>query len=383
MTAENVRYSSPHSLETASRRHGYDPFVRGPYPVGVRTLQAMDTARNRVFPVEIWYPAAAQHAGQDITPETQDSFTIPARDTRRSQLAVRDAAAQPGAYPLILFSHHSGGHRRAATFLTTHLSSHGYLVAALDHSEIVAKELARREAETPEHVAARMEAIIASRLPDMRFLLDHLLDSAGRDSEAKIDPAQIGIAGHSFGGWTALAIPEIEKRIRAVVALAPAGNSQPKPGILQVKLTFDWGRDVPTLYLVAEDDVPLPLAGMYELFERTQATKQMVILRRADHLHFMDDVEHEHETMRAMTLPGDAAWITKEMRPISELCSGEQAHLFGRGLALCHFDAALKQREEALAFLAFDIERELALRGVSATHVKYPRRNSASPSRKS
>src|SRR5438105_1460050 len=35
----------------------YDPFVRGRYPVGVRTFEARDTARDRLFPCEIWYPA--------------------------------------------------------------------------------------------------------------------------------------------------------------------------------------------------------------------------------------------------------------------------------------------------------------------------------------
>jgi len=66
--------------------------------------------------------------------------------------------------------------------------------------------------------------------------------------------------------------------------------------------------------------------------------KQLVVLRRADHVHFIDDVESQHEALRAMPLSGELAWIPKEMRPISELCSGDQAHLFTRGLALAHFD---------------------------------------------
>jgi hypothetical protein len=53
----------------------------------------------------------------------------------------------------------------------------------------------------------------------------------------------------------------------------------------------------------------------------------------------MDDVEEMHETVRKMQFPGEAAWISREMRPIAELCSGDQAHLFVRGLTLCHFDA--------------------------------------------
>src|SRR5262249_40950627 len=159
--------------------------------------------------------------------------------------------------------------------------------------------------ETDEQKTARVEAVIANRVPDIRFLLDHLLNGAAWDSEANLDPTRIGIVGHSFGGWTALAATDVEWRIRAVVALAPGGSSQPTPGILPGKLTFTWGRDVPTLYLVAEHDTLLPLAGMYELFARTPATKQMVILRRADHCHFMDHVEQEHETVRTMSWTGE------------------------------------------------------------------------------
>jgi len=229
---------------------GYDPFARGSFDVGVRTIQTLDKARGRTFPCEIWYPE-------------------------------REPA---GTYPLVLFSHSSGGGRRQSTFLCTHLSSHGYVAASLDHSEVVAPELARKEGETAEEKTARQQALIANRVPDMRFLLDRMLQ------EDNVDPAHIGIVGHSFGGWTALATLDVEPRIGAVVALAPGGASHPKPGILKLELSFHWGRNVPTLYLVAENDISLPLSGMYELFERTPATKKMVILRRADHLHFMDNV---------------------------------------------------------------------------------------------
>ncbi len=147
MTGNNLQQAQPDSQETtAHRTHEYDPFIRGRFPVGVHTIQALDTVRGRLFPCEIWYPAVERYAGQDLAPGTQDIFTLPASGAPRSQMAVRDAAFHPGTYPLILFSHHSGGHRRAATFLCTHLSSHGYVVAALDHSEIVAGELARKAA---------------------------------------------------------------------------------------------------------------------------------------------------------------------------------------------------------------------------------------------
>jgi dienelactone hydrolase len=344
----------------------YDPFVRGEFPVGVRTIELPDQVRNRLFPCEIWYPAAAQHFGEDVAHETQDVFTVRLRSAPRRQMAVRDAAPRPGTYPLVVFSHSSGGQRRASTFLCTHLSSHGYVAAALDHSEVVAKELAPKCNETAEQKAARAEAWIANRVPDLRLLIDRLLGGAALPSEIHVDPKRVGAVGHSFGGWTVLAATAEERRIGAVVALAPGGSSQLKPGMLPLTLTFGWDRDVPTLYLVAEDDISIPLAAVHELFERTPATKQLAVLRRADHLHFIDDVEQEHEAVRAMSFPAELAWIQKEMRPIAELSSGEEAHVFVRGLTLCHMDATLKRQSQAQRFLHRDVQAELAAKGVDA-----------------
>ena len=113
----------------------YDPFVPGRFTVNERSMQAFDAARNRSFPCDIWRPTDAV-----------------------------------GICPIILLSHSSGGSgRRGYTFLTNHLASHGYIVAGLNHSELVAPELGRRDGETPEQRVARAEAAIASRVPDISF----------------------------------------------------------------------------------------------------------------------------------------------------------------------------------------------------------------------
>jgi hypothetical protein len=135
--------------------------------------------------------------------------------------------------------------------------------------------------------------------------------------------------------------------------------------VLPLTLAFEWGRDVPTLYLAAENDVPVPLAGVQELCDRTPAAKRMFVLRRADHQHFIDDVEGEHEALRAMSLPGDAAWMPAATLPIAELSSGAQAHAFVRGLTLGHLDATLRQSDAAARFLD-DATALLAARGVDA-----------------
>jgi dienelactone hydrolase len=320
---------------------GYDPFSAGTHAVGVRSFEAKDTARDRLFPCQVWYPAGV---------------------------------GQTGAHPLVVFSHYSGGSRTASSFLCTHLASHGYVVAAMDHSEVVAPELGPRQGETSDERSARIDAIIASRVPDVRFLLDCLLSGSERAIDGiGIDEERIGLAGHSFGGWTVLATPDVEHRIGAVAAFVPGGSSNPRPGILPLSLAFDWSRDVPTLYLAAENDVCIPPDGVIELFERTPATKRMFILRRADHQHFVDDVEASHEALRALTLPGDGAWIPAAMLPIAELCSGAEAHLFVRGLTLSHLDAALRRSEAAARFLGADIQAELAAIGVDAVQYEATR----------
>ena len=305
----------------------YDPFVPGRFTVAERSMQASDDARNRSFPCDIWRPMEPV-----------------------------------GVCPIILLSHSSGGSGRLGyTFLTNHLASHGYIVAGLNHSELVAPELRFRDDETPEQRAARAEAAIASRVPDIQFLLDYVL------TQAELKPAPVGIVGHSFGGWTALACPDAVREIRAVVALAPGGSSNPRRGILPAKLAFKWGRNVPTLILAAENDVCLPLDGMYEIFERIPCTKRMVILSRADHMHFMDNVEQLHEAVRTSppSIP-ELDYLQKEMRPIAELCTAEQSHLFVRGLTVAHFDAVLKHDDEASRFLADDIHATLASLGIEA-----------------
>ncbi len=88
----------------------------GRYAVGVRTLTLLEHAapdvvapgKDRTVTVDLWYPAhpAAGRAGRDSTvpvcrpnqPDPPVRFTVPG-------LAVRDAPAVSGRYPLVVVSH--------------------------------------------------------------------------------------------------------------------------------------------------------------------------------------------------------------------------------------------------------------------------------------
>lgn len=120
---------------------------------------------------------------------------------------------------------------------------------------------------------ARIDAIVGSRVPDVRFLINRLLapePTTTGDSSAdfRIDAERIGLAGHSLDGWTVLATPESEPRVCAVVAMGPGAGDHPRPGVLHLNLTFAWSRPVPTLFLAAGDDLPIPVTDVRTLFDR-------------------------------------------------------------------------------------------------------------------
>lgn len=283
---------------------GYDPFGPGCFKVNRIEGVMTDASRYaRKLPIDVWFPE-----------KTKDK------------------------HPLLGFSHTSGGHRRQASYLCQHLASHGYVVATVDHTDNTASDVAARAGSgplPPERIEELVRSYIADRVPDIRFLIDQQLDSFAH----LVDADRIGLIGYSFGGWAVLATPEQDDRIRAIVAMAPAGNSKPLPGIIPATLTFAWRSHISTLFLVAERDRFTPLPGQYELLERTPGEKRMFILRDADHGHFGDEI----------TDPG---------------VSAEHAHVFARGLALAHFDSVLKGSGDATAMLA-DAVDQLARRGVA------------------
>jgi dienelactone hydrolase len=349
----------------------YEPFARGPHPVGVRSADLVDTGRGRRLVVEVWHPAAPEYRSRDVAPETCDRYELLAGFPRVAQDAVRDAAPADGEFPLVVFSHGYGGHRRQSTFLCTHLASHGYVVAATDHTgntirDVLEQTLAVRAGRPiPDFVDALRE-FARQRPADASWLIDRVLDGTVGGVAGRVDRERIGMAGHSFGGWTTLATTGRDPRIRAALPLAPAGGNRaelPQNPLAEI-LDLGWSRDVPTLFVVADRDSILPLPSMHDLFARTRTPKRMVVLGNTDHMHFCDRAAQAHEMFRAFPPPGFFEDAARTTVPFAELASEEPTYDAIRGLALAHMDAVLRSHAPAAEFMERDLGARLGARGI-------------------
>lgn len=208
-----------------------DPGAMGPFPVGVRTIEIIDTGRKKLdgsprkLVTEVWYPATQATKGKpgteyDIkalfTPEQQAAMSganIPNLQTT----AVRDAppAATHGPFPLVIFSHGQAAIRWQSTYLTVFLASHGYVVASPDHEGGTLYDVVRGQ------LSAVTDGL-EKRPQDVTYVVSRL----GRLPEGDplkplIDLTRLGVCGHSFGALTSLRVAVLDKRVKAIVAQAP------------------------------------------------------------------------------------------------------------------------------------------------------------------
>lgn len=141
----------------------------GPFAVTTQFLEIVDTERNRALPTDLYLPP------------------------------------NPNA-PLIVISHGLAGDRKGFVNIAQHLASHGFAVAALDHPGSDRRQLQDLLTGTAREIAKPTE--FADRPRDISFLLDELtrLSAANGPLANRLDLNRIGVIGHSFGGYTALAL---------------------------------------------------------------------------------------------------------------------------------------------------------------------------------
>ncbi len=254
---------------------GYDPLAlpagRPPAPID---LVVRDAARSRDIPLRVFLPAGRAPA------------------------------------PVLLFSHGLGGSREGSAYLGEHWSARGYAVVYLQHpgsDSAVWRDLppARRRAAL-ENAASL--ASFRARVKDVPAVLDQLERwnaVPGHALSARLNLADVGMSGHSFGAVTTQAVSGerylgglvsyTDPRIRAALPMSPSSPRRGSPagafgGVRLPWLLMTGTRDVAA---IGQADLAsrllvfpaLPPGGKYELV--------------------LDGAEHSAFTDRA--LPGDQA----------------------------------------------------------------------------
>lgn len=162
-----------------------------------------------------------------IPPNTFASISIPAC-CKTSNSATNSL----DKFPLVLFSPGLSGTRLYYSYLAATLSSHGYIVATLDHTfETSVVEFpdgtlvpglndTSFDPETP----GALDKALAVRVADSRFVLAQLgtsevIKKLIPGATCGLNTKRVGFYGHSFGGATALATAAQDARIVAAANL--------------------------------------------------------------------------------------------------------------------------------------------------------------------
>jgi predicted dienelactone hydrolase len=241
----------------------------GPYRVQETKTEWRDESRDREIPVKIYAPKDAD-----------------------------------GARPTIIVSHGLGGSREGLAYLGRHWASHGYVAVHLQHAGSDSKIWQGKSKD--ETLGAMLHAVKdlkawIDRPLDVRFAIDQVL--AGplkvRSESLSIDHARLAVAGHSFGGWTALA--------SAGITFNPLGVSPPPTNYGDTRLVasislsggafrtvppiaFDTVR-IPTLHMTGTED-RITIGDIRPEEQRNaygnirNAPKYLVILDGGDHMIF-------------------------------------------------------------------------------------------------
>jgi predicted dienelactone hydrolase len=211
--------------------------------------------------------------------------------------------AESGAlFPVVIYSHGSGGRPDFQQYLTVHLASHGFIVAAPPHP-------GNTNDDCFPCTTASILPSARERPADVTFALDQLIamkGNAASDLGRIIDPERTAIVGHSFGGWTALYVAA-DDRFDAAVAQAPGS-----PQLLTQRAA---GVETPLMIIASEQDEVVPIEQVYEYWSGLGAIeKRLVILPEGVHLNYVDRCfgcreglpeERGHELIRRYT----AAWL--------------------------------------------------------------------------
>ena len=241
----------------------------GQWAVDSVRMDWVDAKRDRTIPVKIYFPKTGE-----------------------------------GPFPVILFSHGLGGSREGYGYLGRFWAAHGYVSVHLQHpgsDQAIWQNVPPGKVMETLRKAAREPGNAPSRVADARFAIDQLtlLNDAQGPLHQRLDLQRLGMAGHSFGAMTSLAIAgEVfftpagapiaspDPRVKAIVALSspvPKNKDQWPGAFAKIR--------IPCLHMTGtEDDSPIgethPRDRRVPYDHTIQAEAILVVFRGGDHMVF-------------------------------------------------------------------------------------------------
>ncbi len=217
------------------------------YAVGRRTI-VVTTEPGRTVPVDVWYPADPATTGAKTV------YAIPGASYSSSVAFDAPPVASGGPFPLVVYSHGSGGQRFISAFITEALAARGYVVVAADHLGNTALDDFTGTTKT-------REEIVRLRPVDIRAEIAAITAASADPTSpfaGAVDADRVGLIGHSAGGAGVLmtaagrdgaAVPE---GLRAVVGLGTYVEPVTDAELRRI--------EVPTLLLSGTLDDTTPIA---------------------------------------------------------------------------------------------------------------------------
>jgi dienelactone hydrolase len=253
---------------------------RGPYEVGVTTVQLSDR------PMEVWYPVDPGDVGdeprdayfiRDFVSSAIDALIPPEVNPPFVTDAVRGVPASgEGPFPLVIFSHGFASYRTQSTFLTTHLASWGFVVVSPDYLERGLRSVLGEPPPTSRSdVAVADEAIATARA--LSATEGHLLEGTVRDDI-------VLPVGHSAGGGTTLRLlsrPDVPAGVPLAAGLSITN-------LANASALLPPGKHV--TWIAAPRDSIIAIADVRRGFDFTAGQRRLVELNDAGHVNAFSDI---------------------------------------------------------------------------------------------
>ena len=193
--------------------------TRGQYAVGT---QEMVIDGDTSLDATVWYPALNEDGAEEaiLYPYMTNPDSSMGMEPAVSGQAISDAAydLDNGPYPLVILSHGFSLGRTGYAWLAEHLASHGFVVVAPQHYELVDETLSdfwRASITRPQEIHVVLDTIEAQ--------------STDGEFAGLIETEHIAVVGHSYGGYTALAMAGARIDINGMSSLCDIAEQEADP----------------------------------------------------------------------------------------------------------------------------------------------------------